>query len=101
MTKILLICKSIAPVQYISAVRWTKIAKYLKLNHDVHITVLTNHKDFSGDPGAFDPEDRDELLAKDLVYFDEYWEVPDDPLLAKRPDSRRTPRRRRPRPRRR
>ena len=71
--RILLICQAIAPVQDIAAIRWTKIAKYLKRNYDVHITVLTDEKDLSGNPYALNPWKTDPLLKEDLQYFDEYW----------------------------
>lgn len=43
-------CNDIAPAQIVSAIQWTEITKYLKKQHDVHITVLTNEKDYSERP---------------------------------------------------
>lgn len=76
MLRILLICQFIAPMQSVASIRWTKIAKYLKKDHDVHITVLTDKKDFNGDAGALNACEVDPLLKEDLRYFDEYWEAP-------------------------
>ena len=79
--RILLICQSIAPVQSVAAIRWTKIAKYLKKSHEVHITVLTNKKDYDAGPEAFYPCRIDPLLKKDMIFFDEYWEAPNSKKL--------------------
>lgn len=46
--RVLIIAESIAPVQAIAAIRWTKFAKYLSTREDFEITILTNQKDFSG-----------------------------------------------------
>jgi len=71
MKKILIISQYIAPVRAIASVRWTKMAKYLKLKHDVEITVLTNEKKFEK-KNEMVCYHRDSLLEKDLVNFDQY-----------------------------
>lgn len=45
--------------------RWTKIAKYLKINYNAEITILTNHKGKK--------EIKDPLLIEDMKYFDYYF----------------------------
>ena len=81
--KILLACEMIAPVQSIAAIRWTKIAKYLKKNHgeEVSIDVLTNKKNYDN-PEGLGFCTKDTLLEKEMQYFDRYFEIPvDDRLL--------------------
>lgn len=75
--RILLVCESIAPVQTIGAIRWTKIAKYLKKNHgkEVVIDVLTNKKNYY-DYNSQIFLMKDKLLEEDMQYFDHYFEVP-------------------------
>lgn len=73
MINILIISQYIAPVRAIASVRWTKISKYLKKKYDVSISVLTNHKEYTENTGVIKYE-KDELLEKDLVNFDEYYE---------------------------
>lgn len=83
--KLLLVCGSIAPAQSIASIRWTKIAKYLKLQHpEIHITVLTNEKDFTNNPNSLWPTRKDDLLEKDRIYFDRYWVVADSSRMLKR-----------------
>lgn len=45
--KILIIAESIAPVQAVASIRWTKFAKYLAKNENHHVVILTNEKSFS------------------------------------------------------
>ena len=70
---ILIISEYIAPTRSIASVRWTKISKYLKKKYDVNITILTNQKKYYARNGQKLYE-KDELLEKDLCYFDEYIE---------------------------
>lgn len=80
--RILIISDSIAPVQEIGAIRWTKIAKYIKKNHpEAEITVLTDQKDYEKNKRIANFKRKDPLLEKELVYFDEYWEIPHSFLL--------------------
>ncbi len=73
MMKILIVSEYIAPLQAIASVRWTKIAKYIKITHpEAEITVLTNQKDF----GASSKQKKDTLLEQDMKMFDNYWQVP-------------------------
>lgn len=72
--KILIISEFIAPVNALASIRWTKLAKYLKLNHGYEIDVLTNSK-------SYDPSDYlettykyDKTLAEDLWAFDNVFE---------------------------
>lgn len=74
MMRILIISHYIAPMQAIASIRWTKIAKYVKRKHDAEITVLTTKKDYKSENPFDEKIVRDELLAKDLVYFDDYVE---------------------------
>lgn len=77
--KILIISEYIAPFQSIASVRWTKIAKYMKQQHpEVEITVLTNKKDYKLGEVTAQYVRKDELLEKELQYFDGYWEIPQD-----------------------
>lgn len=74
--KLLLVCDSIAPQQSIGAIRWTKIAKYLKKFHgeEIIIDVLTNKKNYD-DPNRPMLCSKDALLEKDMRYFDNYFQV--------------------------
>lgn len=77
--KILIISEYIAPLQAIASVRWTKIVKYIKQKHpDVEITVLTNKKNYASRGVAAQYSQKDELLEKELQYFDEYLEISPD-----------------------
>lgn len=71
--KILIISQYIAPVQAIASNRWTKLSKYLKKNHGVEITILTNKKNYNEQINA-ELSIKDKMLIKDLKYFDEYIE---------------------------
>ncbi len=76
MKKILIISEFIAPFQAIASIRWTKIAKYLKKNHDAHISVVTIDKRYKGISLHLTQTRIDKLLKKDLIYFNNYWLVP-------------------------
>lgn len=75
---ILLIGEYVAPVQAVASIRWTKIAKYLKREHDVTITVLTNQKNWKHDKKSVlhNSPKIDELLLRDMDAFSHYYEVP-------------------------
>ena len=73
MKRIVIISQYIAPTQEIASIRWTKIAKYLKMNHDVEITILTTCKS--------EKEVKDPLLVKDMKYFDEYVTIKENLLF--------------------
>ena len=69
--KILIVSEYIAPLQAIASIRWTKIAKYLKISHsNIHITVLTNEKIFDGNN-----QRKDLILEKDMCFFYENWQL--------------------------
>lgn len=71
--RILIISEYIAPLQAIASLRWTKIAKYIKIYHpETEITILTNQKFFekTHQNGSF--QRKDPLLEKDMQAFDEY-----------------------------
>lgn len=76
MKKILIISEFIAPFQAVASIRWTKIAKYLKKNHNVSISVVTINKRYKGVSPNLTYVRIDELLKKDLVYFDKYLMIP-------------------------
>lgn len=77
--KILIVSEYIAPLQAIASIRWTKIAKYLKISHsNIHITVLTNEKVFDGNN-----QRKDLMLEKDMCFFDEYWQLSKSNMLKK------------------
>lgn len=75
---ILLVGEYIAPAQYVAAIRWTKIAKYLKREHDVSITVLTDQKNWEHheDSILHNAPKVDEMLLCDMENFSRYYEVP-------------------------
>lgn len=80
--KVLIISEAVAPVLGVASIRWTKIPKYMKLNHpEVHITVLTDKKDYEKTGRAINYKLKDILLEKEMIYYDEYWEIPHGPLL--------------------
>lgn len=74
--KILIISKFFSPERSIAAVRWTKIAKYLKINHKYEIDVLTETRNFDIDGGLPIKIPKDVLLEKDLKWIDRNLEVP-------------------------
>jgi len=69
---ILIISEYIAPKQTIAAVRWTKVSKYLKKNHQVSIDVLTT-KNIEWE--------EDKLLLQDCDSFTAYYEFDKDIIL--------------------
>lgn len=75
---ILLVGEYIAPVQAVASIRWTKIAKYLKKNHDVTITVLTDQKNWENQSNSVlhNFARVDPMLLKDMNCFSQYYEVP-------------------------
>lgn len=64
--RILIIARAFAPQNSIGAIRPTKIAKYLKINHNYHVTVLTTFKS-----NAI----TDECLEQDIKYVDNIIEI--------------------------
>lgn len=74
---ILIISEYIAPVQAVASIRWTKVAKYIKQQHpESQITVLTNQKDFGEGGVSLTLHTKDELLEREMVYFDNYFAAP-------------------------
>lgn len=77
--RILLVSDVIAPLQGIAPIRWTKIAKYLKILHGdeiERIDVLTRYRNFD-DPNSKQLFlKKDKLLEKEMCYFDNYYAVP-------------------------
>lgn len=73
--KLLIISEMIAPANQVASIRWTKLGKYLKINHKVEVDVLTTAKRFSEVPKAACFK-YDERLADDCVYFSGYYEIP-------------------------
>lgn len=65
-TRILIIVESIAPVQGIASIRWTKFAKYLSRKPEFDISVLTNQKDYSGKNNEIKQYRYDSTTARDL-----------------------------------
>lgn len=82
MKNVLIISEYIAPFQAIASIRWTKIAKYLKKDHDVDISILTINKRYRGINPDLTLTRIDGLLKKDLIYFDDYQMVPSGIQLA-------------------
>ncbi len=76
MKKILIISEYIAPFQAIASIRWTKISKYLKKDHDADISVLTINKRYKGIDPDLTSTRIDALLKKDLMYFHDHQMVP-------------------------
>lgn len=64
--RILIVAESIAPVQAIASIRWTKFAKYLSRLDDFKISVLTNEKGFDGSNSYLKQYDYDAGCAHDL-----------------------------------
>lgn len=73
---ILIITHYIAPIQAVASIRWTKIAKYLKKEHDINITILTDKKNYDDETSGISLSVDDPLLKKDVKYFNEVIEVP-------------------------
>lgn len=74
--KVLIITKFFTPERSIAAVRWTKIAKYLKKEHGYEIYVLTEKRNFDVEGGLPIKIKKDHLLEKDLKWVGRYMEVP-------------------------
>lgn len=74
--KIIIISEVIAPVSAIGSVRWTKLGKYLKKNHNAEIDILTTKKHYRDEPGATYRR-FDKTLASDLRYFGKELFVPE------------------------
>lgn len=74
--KVLLIAEYVPPAASIGAVRWTKLGKYLSLNHDCQIDILTNKKSYTPDAKGADFYKRDTALLSDLSYFGQVFELP-------------------------
>lgn len=64
--RVLIIAESMAPVQAIASIRWTKFAKYLSQLDDFKVSVLTNEKDFDGSNANLKQYDYDASCAHDL-----------------------------------
>lgn len=79
--KILLISEYLAPVNVIAAVRWTKLVKYLSLEHDCSVDVLTNLKSFHSNRLFSTAYVFDKTLADDVRYFDNVYEFSDGPVV--------------------
>lgn len=75
---ILVICENIAPQRGISTIRWTKISKYIKINNPESVTldILTTKKNYDDKDSVVPLSGKDELLEKDLIYFNNYYDVP-------------------------
>lgn len=73
--RILIISEAIAPYQAIGSIRWTKIGKYLSLNHGVEVSILTNEKKYDIQAEGIVINRIDEKLKEDLQYFSEYHAV--------------------------
>lgn len=64
--RLLIIAESVAPVQAIAAVRWTKFAKYLSRLEDFEVSILTNQKDFDGSHPCLKQYSYDSTSVHDL-----------------------------------
>lgn len=73
MIKILIISQYMAPTRAIASIRWSKIAKYLKKDHDVEIDVLTDKKNYDGSDIIHDYK-IDDLLQNEIHIFNEFLE---------------------------
>ncbi|MCL2717279.1 MAG: glycosyltransferase [Lachnospiraceae bacterium] len=70
MKNILIIAEYFAPNNIIAAIRVTKLAKYLKMERNYHVTVLTRK--------LYPHEVKDPILNKDIKYVDNYIAVGKD-----------------------
>lgn len=74
---ILIISHYIAPIQAVASIRWTKITKYLKREHeDINITIVTDEKNFEDVKSGIPLSKVDPLLQEDEKNFDDVIEVP-------------------------
>lgn len=76
MRRVLIISEFIAPVQSVGSIRWTKIGKYLSIDHNCRVSILTNQKSFKGKKTSLSVG-FDATLQPDLAYFDQIVEAPD------------------------
>lgn len=68
--RVLIIAESMAPVQAIASIRWTKFAKYLSRLDDFKVSVLTNEKGFDGSNSNLKQYDYDASCTHDLDAVD-------------------------------
>lgn len=71
---ILVISEEVSPVNSVAAIRWTKISKYLSINWNYSIDILTTKKHYRNKSGATFRK-YDSTLANDLVYISNYIEI--------------------------
>ena len=73
--RLLIISENIAPYQAIGSIRWTKIGKYLSINHGAEVSILTNEKKYEIQTDGIVINRIDKKLEEDLHYFSEYHAV--------------------------
>lgn len=76
--KLLVISEHIAPMNTVASLRWTKLGKYLNKQFDVQLDILTTKKHYSDQKKLKATFRRyDEVLAKDLKFFNRTYEIPE------------------------
>lgn len=71
--RMLIISEFIAPTQAVASLRWTKLGKYLALDHGVDVDVLTNRKEYAGPGDPTAPYRRDDTLEGDMACFGRFF----------------------------
>lgn len=74
--RLLIIAEYFAPVNTVASIRWTKIAKYLSIEHGYEIDVLTNEKDFKGTSPGIAQYEYDSTLEYDMKYVHRFIYIP-------------------------
>lgn len=74
--RLLIITEYIAPVNAVASIRWTKLAKYLSMEHGYIVDVLTNEKDFSGTKPKIAQYRYDNTLEADKKFLHEFIYIP-------------------------
>ena len=72
MKKVLIVSEYFAPTQAIASNRWSKIAYYLKKNHDVSIDVLTIRRNYTHKESFMGYSLKDTTLKKETASVDNY-----------------------------
>ncbi len=75
MKKILIISEYFAPTQAIASNRWSKIAYYLKQQHDVSIDVLTIRRNYSHKESIMGYSLKDDLLKKETKSINKFYVI--------------------------
>ena len=81
MKRILIISEYFAPTQAIASNRWSKIAYYLKQQHDVCIDVLTIRRNYTHKESIMGYSLKDDLLKKEIKSINKFYVIDYNKLI--------------------